>query len=65
MKKSVPVSGAKSGAGKVQVKKKTVSAKAVRDANLTDADCTCATMAPHCPIHSVRRIPSPGTDVIR
>jgi hypothetical protein len=36
---------------------------------LTEADCICATMKPHCPVHSVgfppKQKPLPGHDVIR
>lgn len=50
----------------VGVQKKAKASASVRDGNLTDADCCCATMAPHCPIHStVKPIPAPGNDVIR
>jgi hypothetical protein len=61
-KKLVPVSTG-SVAGGV---KKPIALAPKRDANLTDADCICATMKPHCPVHStVKQIPAPGQDVIR
>jgi len=67
-KKPVPKSG--TGAAGAGVKKKVpiASRSAVRDTGLSDADCICATMKPHCPVHSgllTKKIPAPGTDVIR
>ena len=33
---------------------------------LTEKDCICDTMHPHCPVHSaIRAVPPPGSDVIR
>ena len=60
MKKAIPVV---SGKKKIAVVKK-VTARA--DIGLSDADCICETMAPHCPVHATaRRSPAPGNDVIR
>jgi hypothetical protein len=62
-KKLVPVRAA---GGVIKKKKPVTSSVRVMDSNLSvKNDCTCATMAPHCPIHAVRRIPAPGCDVIR
>ena len=60
MKKVIPVVG-----GKKKIAVAPRQAQRV-DIGLTDADCICATMAPHCPVHAaVWRSPAPGQDVIR
>ena len=38
---------------------------AKRDIGLSERDCICATMKPHCPVHSVVLTPAIGQDVIR
>jgi hypothetical protein len=64
MKKLVPIQSSGNASG---VKKSAVSVVVRRNIGLTDADCICATMKPHCPVHSVtnKPIPAPGNDVIR
>ena len=60
MKKVIPVV---SGKRKITAAPK---AQARADIGLTQADCICATMAPHCPVHAtVKASPAPGCDVIR
>jgi hypothetical protein len=59
MKKAIPV---------VSGKKKIAAAprQARADIGLTQADCICATMAPHCPVHATAKTsPAPGCDVVR
>ena len=60
MKVKIPV-----GTGK----KKLVAAKKQdtrADIGLTQNDCICATMAPHCPVHVAARVsPAPGQEFVR
>jgi hypothetical protein len=56
-----PISVVSGGKKKIAVARK----EAKPDIGLTDVDCICATMQPHCPVHSTRRIPAVGSDVIR
>ena len=60
MKKAIPVV---SGKKKIAVAPRQAQRA---DIGLSQADCICATMAPHCPVHAtVKASPAPGCDVIR
>lgn len=65
MKKKVPVLSASGVKKKIPVAASKALTVQPGDVGLTQNDCICETMAPHCPVHAVRKFPAPGQDVIR